>query len=114
MLKIEVSEEQFESITQGLLNNVIATEEWNPDKGLLFLKCGEDQVISDVLECENVGQGRWLIIFQPIVPGPVPQYKTETPVSNALKEVSEKPKRPKRPMNEFLKKMTKPWHGYYV
>lgn len=106
-MKIQVSREQFDSIASYMLNHVYSPEEWDPMKGLLFLECEDDQVIAEVLECTRAGQGRWLIIFQ-IIGG---VRDIDKPISGALSEV---PERPKRSVKDFAKAYTKPWHGYYI
>jgi hypothetical protein len=115
-MKIVVTREQFQDILEGLNNALIATEEWDPDKGMLFIECEEDIIVADVLECTREGQGRWLVIFHALLPGKQPPCMPVNPISGALREVpkiSEKPKRQSRNMREFLNSMTKPWHGYY-
>ena len=114
-LKIQVEKEVFMDILEGLNNSVISSEEWTPERGPIFLECEEDQIIADVFECIFEGQGRWLIIFNPILPGKVAPHMPPTPIKDSLREVPErKPPRPARPMREFLHSMTKPWHGYYI
>lgn len=115
-MKITVSKEQFMDIRDGLNNSLIATEEWDPDKGMLFIMCEEEIIVADVMECIREGQGRWLIIFIPLLPGNTPPHMPPNPISRSLEEVPvEKiPEKPKRPMREFLESITKPWHGYYV
>ena len=110
-MNIQVNREQFEDIKNCLNNSIISTEEWDPEKGMLLIKCEDDLIVTEVKECENVGQGRWLIIFVPILPGVV-MGDFDKPVSSAVSEIPEKPKRPPRPMKAFLESMTKPWHGY--
>jgi hypothetical protein len=113
-MKIKVEKEQYDDIVNGLNNALYTNEEWTPEKGFLFIKCGEDQVIADVMECERAGQGRWLIIFSPI--GVAPRMLSDKPVSEALEEVEEPkiPQKPKSDMRKFLNSITKPWNGYNV
>ena len=114
-MKITVSREQFQDIMDGLNNSLLATEEWDPDKGMLFIECEEDIIAADVLECIREGQGRWLVIFQALLPGKPAPIMPSNPISSALEETpknSEKRKRPPRDMRKFLESMTKPWHGY--
>lgn len=106
-MEVKVPKESFDEMKEGLLNHIISTEEWEPMKGLLFIESGEEQLIAEVLECTNLGQGRFLIVFAPIGSA-APLY--DKPVSMALEEVPE----PNRSLKPFLESMTKPWHGYKV
>lgn len=111
-MNIIVNKEQFDEIKNCLNNSLISTEQWTHEKGSLLIKCEDDMIVADVMECDNVGQGRWLLIFVPVLPGvTVKQY--EKPISHSLEEIPVTPT-PKRPMKEFLESITKPWHGYYV
>lgn len=109
-MKVQVSREQFLDIRDGLNNSIIATQSWDPDEGMLFIECEEDIIVADVFECMPQSQGRFLIIFNPLLPK---NGSVHTPISGALEEVRE-PQRPKRSNREILKSLTKPWHGYYV
>jgi hypothetical protein len=111
-MKITVEKEQFQEILDGLNNALYSDEEWDPLKGLLFIECEEDQIIADVMECEEVSPRRWLIVFAPIG-GKCPKY--DTPISGALEEVPKpKPKTNTVAIRKFLHAMTMQNNGYYV
>lgn len=115
-MKIKVSSEVFEEIKAGRLNNVISAEEWSPMKGLLFLVCGDVQLIADVFECVEESGGRWLIIFSPISTEPSKvdnSEKPENPISSALEEVQKIPEKQKGTFVSDLRKMVKR-KPYYI
>lgn len=113
-MNVTVDREKFDNVAASLDNTLITTEEWTPEKGILALECDDDLIVADVMECEYVGHGRWLLVFVPIGPGVAP--KLDHPITKALEEIPEIPKIPeetKRANRDFLRRMTKPWNGYY-
>lgn len=118
---VEVSKEIFDEVKAGRMNSVTASEDWTPEKGMIFIQHGEDVVVADFIESIYESQGKWIIVFQPLlvdlpaVPIPSEEPRIEQKVEDVPKEdspkISEKPKRDPR---KFLRSITKPWHGYYV
>lgn len=113
-MKIKVTPDIYEEIKANRLNNLPAFEEWDPTKGFLFIECGEDLIIADVLECESIGGGSWMIIFRPIgsPPGDLPKI----PTKDVLKEdtIQKSSQKQKGQWRNTLKNLAEPWHGYMV